>query len=65
MNYELRHFDTPLLRFAASENTSSPEIEILWENREKIFLLPLDMQPVSNTSLQKWLKRRTVPKNRA
>lgn len=28
MTYELRHFDTPLMRFTATEDTSSPEIEI-------------------------------------
>lgn len=32
MNYEIRHFDTPLLRFSATEDTARPEIEILWVN---------------------------------
>ena len=35
MTYELRHFDTPLMRFIATEDTSTPEIEILWVNEEK------------------------------
>ena len=42
MAYELRHFDTPLMRFTATEDTSTPEIEILWVNEEKKALLPLD-----------------------
>ena len=29
MNYELRHFNTPLLRFHATEDSSTPEITIL------------------------------------
>ena len=32
MNYEIRHYDTPLLRFSATEDTARPEIEILWVN---------------------------------
>ena len=29
MNFELRHFDTTLLRFFANENSNTPEIKIL------------------------------------
>lgn len=64
MNYEIRHFDTPLLRFSATEDTSAPEIEILWQNPEKSSLLPLDLT-ISGESVAKWLKHRTIPKNRA
>ncbi len=64
MIYELRHFDTPLLRFFASEDTNSPEVEIIWQDMDKRELLPLDMLP-TNESVQKWLRHRTVPKNRA
>ena len=35
MNYEIRQFDTPLLRFSATEDTSYPEIEILWMSLQK------------------------------
>jgi len=32
MNYELKHFDTALVRFSATEDTNTPEIKILWVN---------------------------------
>ena len=64
MTYELRHFDTPLMRFTATEDTSSPEIEILWVNEDKKALLPLDMT-IDGESVSRWLKHRTIPKNRA
>lgn len=64
MNYELRHFNTPLLRFTATEDSNTPEINILWCNDEKKNLLPLDLE-ISGDGLSKWLKHRTIPKNRA
>lgn len=64
MIYELRHFDTALMQFSATEDTSSPEIEILWVNEEKRALLPLDMTADSD-SISRWLRHRTIPKNRA
>ncbi len=64
MNYELRHFDTPLLRFSASEDTNSPEIKVTWYDADKGYLFPLDMPPNAE-SVQRWLHHRTVPKNRA
>lgn len=64
MIYELRHFNTPLLRFTATEDSSNPEIEIVWVNEQKQSFLPLDLE-LSEASLAKWLKRRTIPKNRA
>ena len=64
MTYELRHFDTPLMRFTATEDTSSPEIDIIWVNEDKKALLPLDMT-IDGESVSRWLKHRTIPKNRA
>lgn len=64
MNYEIRHFDTPLIRFSATEDSSSPEIQILWVNEAKEELLPLDLQ-LTGDGLSKWLRHRTIPKNRA
>ena len=64
MNYELRHFDTPLIRFTATEDSNSPEIEILWTNEDARNLFPLDLT-VSPGGISSWLRRRTVPKNRA
>ena len=62
--YELRHFNTPLLQFTATEDSSSPDIKIVWINEEKQKLMPLDLA-LSPDSLSKWLRRRTIPKNRA
>ena len=64
MNYEIRQFDTSLLRFSATEDTSYPEIEILWINKDQCNLLPLDMD-VTEEGVSRWLRHRTIPKNRA
>lgn len=64
MDYELRHFDTPVLRFSATEDSSTPDIEISWRNEERRDLFPLDLNP-TNEGLARWLKHRTIPKNRA
>lgn len=64
MIYELRHFNTPLLRFAATEDCNTPDIEIVWINEDKRTLLPLDMN-LSGAGIAKWIKHRTIPKNRA
>ncbi len=64
MIYELRHFNTPLVRFTATESSSMPDIEILWHDETKEKLLPLDLQ-LSGEGIAKWLKRRTIPANRA
>lgn len=64
MVYELRHFDTPLLRFRAIDSTYAAELEITWVNEEKKNLLPLDLV-LDGDSLFKWLKHRSIPKNRA
>jgi len=64
MEYILKHFDTPLVRFTATEDSSTPEIDIIWVNEEKKDMLPLDMDATPE-SLLKWLKHRAIPKNRA
>lgn len=64
MNFTLKQYDTPLLTFSASMDTSDPEINILWHDPEKKALLPLDLQ-LTPESLGRWLRRRTIPKNRA
>ena len=47
MNYELKHFDTTLLRFSATEDSNTPEIKILSLDENKKHLLPL--KGASNT----------------
>lgn len=60
----LKHFDTPLLKFSATEDSSIPEIDVLWINEEQADLLPLDLK-VTPGGILKWIKSRTIPKNRA
>ena len=64
MIYELRQFDNVLLKFSAVESSNTPDIEIVWVNEDKKHLLPLDLFLTSD-GLTKWLKHRTIPKNRA
>ena len=64
MIYCLKHFDTELLKFSANADSSDPNYQILWINEEKRSLLPLSME-ISEEGLEKWLKHRTIPKNRA
>lgn len=64
MDYILKQFDEPLVKFSATTDTSEPEIQILWTNEEKAALLPLDLT-LTPDGLSRWLRRRTIPKNRA
>ena len=64
MNFTLKHYNTPLVTFSATMDTSDPELEILWHDPEQTSLLPLDME-LTPESLGRWLRRRTIPKNRA
>lgn len=64
MNYELRHMDTPLIRFSVLEESNTPEIDILWVNEESRQLLPLELE-LSSEGIVRWIKHRTIPKNRA
>lgn len=64
MNYILKQFDKPLLKFSATTDTSEPEIQILWINEGNRTLLPLDLA-LTPEGLSRWLRRRTIPKNRA
>ena len=64
MNYEIRHYDTPLLRFSATEDTAKPETEILWINENARQLIPLDMK-LTTEGVASWLKHRLLPRNRA
>ncbi len=64
MNYELKHYDLSLVRFSATEDTNTPEIKIFWINEAKKDLFPLDLE-LTDEGLAKWLKHRTIPKNRA
>ena len=65
MIYTIKHFDTPLIKFSA-ESGAEMAINILWENEEARTLFPLDMHgDVTESGVESWLRRRTIPKNRA
>lgn len=64
MEYIIKHKDTDILRFTLLENLSDPIVEIAWINEEKKELLPLDLT-LTNEGLSRWLRGRTIPKNRA
>ena len=64
MNNILKQFDKPLLKFSATTDTSEPEIQILWIDEGNRSLLPLDLA-LTPEGLSRWLRRRTIPKNRA
>lgn len=63
MIYELKHFNTPILKFSADEESSEPNVEIKWVTKNTS-LLPLDLE-LNEDGLFKWLKHRTIPSNRA
>lgn len=62
--YTLKLFDTPILKFNILENLADPVIEITWVNESKKNLLPIGMEP-NESGLVRWIKYRTIPKNRA
>ena len=64
MDYVLKLFDLPLLKFSVVEDVALPVLKILWINEEKRELLPLDLEDTPE-GLAKWMCRRTIPKNRA
>lgn len=64
MSFILKQYDTPLLRFNASMDSIDPQIEILWHDDQREQFLPLDLE-LSPEGLGRWLRHRTIPKNRA
>ena len=42
MELILKQYDIPLLRFSATNDSSTPEIEVHWINEDQKHLLPLD-----------------------
>ena len=63
MNYEMRHFDTPVLRFSADSGAES-NIRVLWVTEER-HLLPLDLGGTEDADVDSWIRHRTIPSNRA
>lgn len=64
VRYELRHFDTTLIIFSATNTSRDPEVEIFWITDTHKDLLPLGLE-LTNNGISTWLKHRVIPKNRA
>ena len=64
LNYILKNQDMALLKFTVISNLRDPEVKITWHDERLVSMLPLDLQ-VDDKSLAGWLKRRTIPRNRA
>lgn len=64
MSYILKHKDISLIEFDVIKNIADPVVEICRINENQRRLLPLDLD-ATNEGLAKWLKTRTIPKNRA
>ncbi len=63
MNYTIRHFDTPVLRFSA-ETGAAMNIQTIWFT-ENADMLPLDLKDTTAAGVDSWIRHRTIPKNRA
>lgn len=64
MVYVLKHFDTELLKFSAQPDCVDPAYQILWMNEEKRYLFPRTLD-VTEEGLDRWIRHRSIPKNRA
>lgn len=64
MNFILNQYDIPLVSFSAAIDSADPEIKILWHDKERMNMLPLDLK-LTPEGLERWLRHRTIPKNRA
>lgn len=64
MIYELKHFDTTIIKFSLEYETLKGTVcNVLWADDSKSDLFPIGMN-AENASVLSWLKSRTVPKNR-
>ena len=64
MHYTVRHFDLPLLEFEADMDSAETNLRIVKVYDENRAFLPLKLT-VSEDGLGRWLRHRTIPKNRA
>ena len=64
MRYTIRHFDLPLLTFEANMDSADTGLHIIKVYEENRSFLPLNLT-VSEDGVERWLRHRTIPKNRA
>ena len=64
MRYTIKHFDLPLLSFEANMDSASVDLRIVHIYEENRAFFPLNLSLTEN-GLERWLRHRTIPKNRA
>lgn len=64
MNYILKQFDNDLLYFSWDYTNDGLQVHINSVNENMNDQIPLDLE-VDDNSLKRWLKKRTIPRNRA
>ena len=64
MQYTIRQFDLPLLTFKANMDNAEADLRIIKVYEENSAFLPLNLT-VSEDGVERWLRHRTIPKNRA
>lgn len=64
VRYTIRHFDLPLLTFEANMDSADTDLHIIKVYEENRSFLPLNLT-VSEDGVERWLRHRTIPKNRA
>ena len=64
VRYTIRHFDLPLLTYEANMDSADTGLHIIKVYEENRSFLPLNLT-VSEDGVERWLRHRTIPKNRA
>ena len=64
VRYTIRHFDLPLLTFEANMDSADTGLHIIKVYEENRSFLPLNLT-VSEDGVERWLRHRAIPKNRA
>ena len=64
MAYILKHCDMDVVRFDLAEAFDGAVVRLIELNNANAHLIPLDMKP-DDAGILRWLRRRTIPSNRA
>lgn len=64
VRYTIRHFDLPLFTFEANMDSADTGLHIIKVYEENRSFLPLNLT-VSEDGVERWLRHRAIPKNRA
>ena len=64
VRYTIRHFDLPLLTFEANIDSADTGLHFIKVYEENRSFLPLNLT-VSEDGVERWLRHRAIPKNRA